>query len=227
MTRPLAPEWNTRWGNAFATALPPVDETLTEQQARMHADAALQAADAAVKDYAAFVLMNEARDLAQQRQREESRQKAMAEQSERFARQGRKALERLFGRGVAAQVEPHQHYDIVQEWVGEKLYAVPTGQGEAVVAALNRAGGNADLSSRAGPGYRLGAVVGPLGKDFPLAAVVSGEEGLAEAVELVRADLAERREADERERVRKAEESAAVRQADSERRTFGTVVGDE
>lgn len=199
-------------------------EGLTEEAAREQVAAAWEAAGEAVRGYTTHLLLEDSKSMTRGREGEESRRKQLAEQAERDARLGRKALERLFGSEVAAAIKPHQQYEIVQEWIGERLYAVPIGKGESVVAALNRAGANADLSSRAGPGYRLGAVVAPLGKDFPLAAVVNGDEALERAVELVRADVAERREADERDRKRMAAESAAVRKADEQRRTFGVEV---
>jgi hypothetical protein len=218
-SRPLPARYAELLGEEFAKALPPAQLGLGEKEARQAAEKAWEAAVEQVIQFGAMTLALEAADLARDAERAEMDRKNRAEQAAKIEREGRAALEKLFG-DLAARVELNSQYRLVG-LDGEHLLAVPDHEAEAVTTALQRAGGNAELTSRTARGYALGKAVAAV--EGELFAVVNGagDEALAAVVELVRADAAARREADERDRKRAAQAAAHTRQRDEQRRTYG------
>jgi hypothetical protein len=219
--RPDPARYLALWSESFSAALPSIDEPDPAKAARA-VDEAWEAADKAVRSFATETLVREAKAVELERERAERDAKRQATERARIEKEGYAALKKLLGKRIADQVELHAQYRIVR--VGERLLAIPDAEGEAITTALRHAGGEVELTARAGPGWQLGKVVAPL--DGELAAVVHGHEALAKAVELVRADVAQRREAEAAERERRAKALARQRRQDEQRRTYGTVVGD-
>jgi hypothetical protein len=217
----LPAEWSERFSRAFSEALPyGVPEDLTPEQAEELVAQAQQDALAAVQGFAVHLLLDEAKAARRRREQQEMDRERAAREQARIEREGYAALTKLFGEDIAKQVELFSNYQLVREWVGEKLYAVPDLRAEEVLQALNRAGGNAEFTARAGPGYRLGKVAEPL--EMPIAAVVNGPEALDQAVATLERDLARQHDDSQAEADRRAKELAAVRARDAERRTYGT-----
>jgi hypothetical protein len=216
---------------AFDGALGPAVagiDTTDEDEAQRQVAEALTEAHAAGQRALVNAALVEAKARARETEREQRAVERAAAERKRIEKDGRKALTKVFGAGLANRVDLFTEYTLVH--IHEELtLACPRG------AVLD------ELRSKLRSELHIGVVEGKSAHGYQLARITDADEldhvvtsvddaldhvvtSVDDALEPVRQLEAAKQAASNADRARRAEEAQALREQAAQRREFGTVL---